>query len=192
MSKLTLNSQHMGKPTGMFEATNRVRSSCRSNLHQSDYMWSTLLLFLFTLNLGMAFGAGIYEQRLVVPRWFIKSNNSTYIVNTEAMRELDSGRNFWAFVTTIPLTLLTLANLILAWQSAQQNQPWWLAAAGLTLVERLGTFCFFIPTVIRLQKADKLSASQTTHLVKLWISSNYIRNALTLTGWILALIALSR
>lgn len=155
-------------------------------------MWSTLLLFLFTLNLGTAFGAGIYELKLIVPQWFIKLNGSAYTVNTEAMRGLDSGRNFWAFVTTVPLTLLTLVNLILAWQSSQQNQPWWLAAAGLTLIERLGTFCFFIPTAIRLQQADKLSPSHTTRLVKLWISSNYVRNALTLIGWIIALIALAR
>ncbi|MGH7315473.1 MAG: hypothetical protein ACREJS_04355 [Candidatus Rokuibacteriota bacterium] len=27
------------------------------------------LLWLFVLNLGIAFGAGIYEARVVIPRW---------------------------------------------------------------------------------------------------------------------------
>lgn len=129
-------------------------------------MWSTLLLFLFTLNLGTAFGAGIYELKLIIPQWFVKLNDSAYIVNADAMRKLDSGRNFWAFVTTVPLTLLTLINLVLAWPSSQQNQPWWLAAAGLTLAERLSTFGFFIPTIIRLQQTDKHSTSQTSRLIR--------------------------
>jgi len=28
-----------------------------------------VLLWLFVINLGLAFGAGIYESRVVVPRW---------------------------------------------------------------------------------------------------------------------------
>ena len=28
-----------------------------------------VLLWLFVINLGIAFGAGIYEQRVVIPRW---------------------------------------------------------------------------------------------------------------------------
>jgi hypothetical protein len=28
-----------------------------------------VLLWLFVINLGIAFGAGIYESRVVVPRW---------------------------------------------------------------------------------------------------------------------------
>lgn len=75
---------------------------------------------------------------------------SGYRVNMKAMHEVDSGRKFWAFVTTGPLTLLTLANLIIAWQSQSTGRDWWLAAALITLIERTGTFSFFIPTVIKL------------------------------------------
>ncbi len=28
------------------------------------------LLWLFVLNLGIAFGAGLYEQRIILPQWF--------------------------------------------------------------------------------------------------------------------------
>ena len=31
--------------------------------------FSTVALWLFVINLGVAFGAGIYEHRIVVPRW---------------------------------------------------------------------------------------------------------------------------
>ena len=74
---------------------------------------SEILLWLFTINLGIAFGAGLYETRIILPRWFIKSENR-FLVNNKAMNETDTGRKFWGFVTTMPLTLLTIANLIVA------------------------------------------------------------------------------
>jgi hypothetical protein len=70
-----------------------------------------VLLWLFVINHGIAFGAGLYEQRIVLPQWFSRSSGSGIRVNSEAMRNTDTGRRFWAFVTTVPLTLLTLANL---------------------------------------------------------------------------------
>ncbi len=48
--------------------------------------------------------------------WFTRTANDQYAVNHGAMQQTDVGRKFWAFVTTVPLTLLTLANLFLALQ----------------------------------------------------------------------------
>ena len=59
---------------------------------------------------------GLYEQRIVLPQWFNRSAAGLF-VNTAAMRSADVGRNFLGFVTTLPLTLLTLANLGAAWTS---------------------------------------------------------------------------
>ncbi|GAB4040553.1 DUF1772 domain-containing protein [Spirosoma gilvum] len=154
---------------------------------------ATSLLILFILNLGTAFGAGLYEARLIIPQWFPKLEGDERRVDTNAMRQTDVGRNFWAFVTTIPLTLLTVANLIVAWQSELPVHDWWLAASLLTLVERVVTFSFFIPTAIRLQKGDgdSLPLDTTSRLVSVWMYANYGRNALTLLAWALALKALS-
>lgn len=149
------------------------------------------LLALFILNLGTAFGAGLYETRIVIPMWFRKSAESGYRVDTEAMQTVDTGRTFWAFVTTGPLTLLTLANLVVAWQSQSTGHDWWLAAALITLIERAGTFSFFIPTIIKLQKAEQLSPPTTSRLIRSWIWANYIRNGLTLLACLAALRALS-
>ena len=73
-----------------------------------------LLLWLFVINHGIAFGAGLYEQRVILPQWFSRSSESGICVNSAAMRSTDTGRRFWTFVTTVPLTLLTLANLVAA------------------------------------------------------------------------------
>jgi hypothetical protein len=32
----------------------------------------TIVLWLFVINLGIAFGAGLYESRIVVPSWLTK------------------------------------------------------------------------------------------------------------------------
>lgn len=31
---------------------------------------TTVVLWLFVINLGIAFGAGVFESRIVVPQWF--------------------------------------------------------------------------------------------------------------------------
>ena len=114
---------------------------------------ATILLWLFVINLGVAFGAGLYEHRIVVPRWIVSSPDTGSHWLAEAVRQDDTGRRFWASVTTGPLTLLTLANLFAAWRAAAPVRAWWLAAALLALADRLFTFFYFIPTMVGLMGA---------------------------------------
>ena len=93
------------------------------------------LLWLFIMNLGIAFGAGLYEQRIILPQWFNRLPQSGLRVDSEAMRRTDAGREFWAYVTTVPLTLLTLASLVMAYQSQGPRRDWWLSAAVIILFE---------------------------------------------------------
>jgi hypothetical protein len=153
--------------------------------------FSEILLWLYIVNLGTAFGAGLFETRIILPQWFTRSPETGYQVNRQSMIETDTGRKFWGFVTTIPLTLLTIANLILATQSNEPRYTWWLASSIIILIERLGTFLFFIPTAIKLMSSDTLSPSRINTLVTLWIRFNYIRNLLTLLGWLAALKVIS-
>jgi len=150
-----------------------------------------ILLWLFVINHGIAFGAGLYEQRIIIPQWFSRSSESGVRVNSAAMRNPDVGRQFWAFVSTGPLTLLTLANLVVAWQSFGPRHDWWLGAAVITLIERVATFSYFIPTAIRLMRADALPAAQAASMASRWIALNKVRAALALIGWLAALRALS-
>jgi hypothetical protein len=79
---------------------------------------SKILIWLFIINLGIAFGAGLYEHRVVISRRITSSPDSGAHWNVVAARQDDTGRRFWAFVTTVPLTLLTLANLFIAWRAS--------------------------------------------------------------------------
>jgi len=148
-----------------------------------------ILLVSFILNLGIALGAGLYEIRIVLPLWFHKANGN-YQVNVEAMRNIDTGRKFWGFVTTIPLTLLTIVNLVFACKAAAPLYGWWLSATLIILLERIGTFTFFIPTAIKLQKGENLPVAKTSNMIFWWLRINYVRNALTFAALLIALKAL--
>jgi hypothetical protein len=150
-----------------------------------------ILLWLFVINHGIAFGAGLYEQRIILPQWFIRSSESGVRINSQSMRTTDTGRRFWAYVTTVPLTLLTFANLVVAWQSQGPRHVWWLGAVMVTLTERIGTFSYFIPTAIKLMHAETLSPTKAASMASDWMALNYVRETLGLIGWLAALKALS-
>lgn len=46
------------------------------------------LLWLFVINLGIAFGAGFYEARIVFPQWLVYSSATGY----SGMRKRHSAR----------------------------------------------------------------------------------------------------
>jgi hypothetical protein len=143
-------------------------------------MSEPLLLWLFVVTLGVAFGAGLYEHRIVVPRWL----DGGHWKADEAKRD-DTGRKFWGMVTTLPLTLLTVLNLVAAWRTASEPRTLWLAAGGAALGDRLLTFGYFIPTMVRLMASRDSEAAVTT--AKRWSMANTFRHALVLAAWLLAL-----
>lgn len=149
---------------------------------------ATILLWLFVINLGIAFGAGMYEHRIVVPRWMASDEAGGHWNADEARRD-DTGLRFWAYVTTGPLTLLALANLFAAWKATGQVRVWWLTAVLLVLMDRVLTFSYFIPTMVGLMSAGDSPASVAS--ATRWATLNYLRHVLTLGGWLAALRAFS-
>ena len=140
-------------------------------------MLKELLLWLFVINLGVAFGAGIYEARVVIPEW----------VNIPPQTWPNTGLLFWVYVTTVPLTLLTVANLVAAWVTHGPMRPWYLAAVFIIVMERIATFSYFIPTMVRLMGAENLPEKEIKAGLSQWLLLNHGRHALTLAGWLAAL-----
>jgi hypothetical protein len=147
------------------------------------------LLWLFVINLGVAFGAGLYEGRIVLSQWITASPDGVLHWNADVARRDNTGLRFWAFVTTVPLTLLTLANLIAALRAVGSLRRWWLLAGVAALADRVITFVYFIPTMIGLLQAPDSSESVATAVR--WANLNYVRHALVLTAWLAALKAFS-
>ena len=143
-----------------------------------------IVLWLFVINLGIAFGAGIYEHRIVLPRWSGAIGHGG-AWNAEAARADDTGRRFWAFVTTLPLTLLAAASLYAAWNLPGALGAWWRAAAAMARAERVATFAFFIPGMIRLMRQADSPKSRTG--AARWAALNHVRHLFVLGSWIAAL-----
>jgi Domain of unknown function (DUF1772) len=140
----------------------------------------SILLWLFVINLGIACGAGLYEARVVIPQW----------ADLPPKTWPNTGLMFWVYVTTIPLTLLTIANLIAAWLDSSPRRKWWLGAAGIVLLERVATFSYFIPTMIGLTSSE-LPESEVRATLSQWLFFNHGRHVFTLSGWLMALKALT-
>ena len=144
------------------------------------FSFATIVLWLFVLNLGIAMGAGLYESRVVMPVW----------ANLARETWPNTGLMFWAYVTTVPLTVLTIASLFLAWQSVGPERVWWLAAVLVIVVERAATFGYFIPGMIAMQGGVGVPDAQGKAMLSQWLWLNIGRHALTLIGWIMAIRAL--
>jgi hypothetical protein len=145
---------------------------------------STILLWLLILNLGIAFGAGVYEARIVVPDW-IDASAAAPQWNPDAARHDDTGRRFWIAVTTVPLTLLTLANLVAAWRAPHGLRRWWLGAAATALADRVLTLSYFVPTMIRLM--EHAHSPDAGSAAVQWMQLNHGRHVVVLVAWLAAL-----
>jgi hypothetical protein len=143
---------------------------------------STILLWLFVINLGIGLGAGLYESRIVVPRWV-----ETGEWNAQAAQADNTGLRFWVYITTGPLTLLTLANLIVAWRSRGPVRVWWLAASLFALADRAFTFSYFIPTMVKLMQDQDLSGPVALSTFSQWMNLNYLRHAIVIAALLAAL-----
>ena len=152
-----------------------------SGIRKVNAMWKEIVLWLFVINLGIAFGAGIYEARVVIPQW----------ANIPPKQWPNTGLMFWVYVTTVPLTLLALASIFAAWLSEGPMRMWYLAAVGIVILERIATFSYFIPTMVRMMGAEGLPDADIKATLSQWLLMNHGRHVLTLAGWLAALKALT-
>jgi hypothetical protein len=143
---------------------------------------SSVLLWLFVINLGIALGAGLYESRIVVPDWI---DTAAPAWNPDAARDDNTGVRFWVAVTTIPLTLLTLANQVAGWRAPLGLRRWGLGTAITALVERGLTLGYFVPTMVRLIRVENSPDAASSAIQ--WAQLNNVRHLLVLAAWLAAL-----
>lgn len=147
-----------------------------------------VLLWLFVINLGIAFGAGLYETTIVIPRWMSPGGGEDgYLWNVQAARDDNTLLRFWVYATTVPLTVITFANLVGAWRARGSSSNWWTVAALAALSERLLTFLYSIPTMMELTGEGVESGVEAEAMASQWLQFNYLRHALVLIAWVTAL-----
>ena len=59
-------------------------------------------------------------------------------------------------MTTVPLTLPAVGNAIAAWLEQGPRRAWWLSAVAIVVLERIATFAYFIPTMVRLMGGSSM------------------------------------
>ncbi|PSN11508.1 DUF1772 domain-containing protein [filamentous cyanobacterium CCT1] len=143
-------------------------------------------MWLFVINLGIALGAGLYEAQILFPQWLVTLPGSGYEWQAAAAREANVGLRFWVYVTTIPLTLLTLANAIAASRRRGTLRRWWFAAVGLAVMDRAATFSYFVPTMLALMEGN-LAQAQAVEIALQWEHLNVFRHLVVLLAWLAAL-----
>lgn len=134
-----------------------------------------ILLWLLVIILGISVGAGIYESRVEIPQWLKYTNETGYSWDAGAARLANSGLRFWAYVSTGPLTLLTLISLVVVWRTKGEIRKWWLIALAGLLVDRGMTFSYFIPTMIRLM-SETIPEPDAVSVATQWKNLNYVRH----------------
>lgn len=139
------------------------------------------LLWLWVINLGISVGAGLYEGIIVVPQW----------AGTSPDTWENTGLSFWVYVTTVPLTLLTVANALVAWKTRGPRRKWYLIAVVIILLERVFTFLYFIPTMAGLMGSEGLTQAEVDRVLTQWAFFNHFRHLLSIAGWFGALKALT-
>jgi hypothetical protein len=111
--------------------------------------------------------------------------------NAAAAVAANVGLRFWVYVTTVPLTLLTFANLFAALQAVGPARNWWLIAVVAAALDRASTFGYFIPTMLRLTRPDGPTGTNAARLATKWAQLDYVRHGLTLAALVAALRALT-
>jgi hypothetical protein len=163
-----------------------VKPSARQSVLRHPALW----LWLLVIFVGIQLGAGLYEKIGVVPLWeSVPGGDVLDRMHSSGMYA--AGRSFWPFVS-MPVALLAVVNLILAWRSRAPHRRWWLAAAGIMVGYAVFSYGYFVPQMLMLQSAaDGWAPERVESVVDWWTSLNHLRLLLGVCGWLCALKALS-
>jgi hypothetical protein len=150
----------------------------------------TILLWLLVIFVGIQFGGGLYEKLAIVSVW-AEVPGDQVLDRMQASGMYRAGRAFWPFVS-VPVAILAVLNLVLAWRSKAPQRRWWLAGAALMCGYVVASYGFFVPSMLALQSyGASWTSAEIESLVSLWTTLNWLRMIVGAAGWLCALRALS-
>jgi hypothetical protein len=148
------------------------------------------LLWLLVIFVGIQFGGGLYEKLAIVPLW-AEVPGDQVLDQMQASGMYRAGRAFWPFVS-VPVAILAALNLVVAWRSGAPQRRWWLTGAVLMCGYAVGSYGFFVPSMLALQAyGASWPAAEIESMVGLWTTLNWARMVVGAAGWLCALRALS-
>ena len=154
-------------------------------------MTNVIFLVLFILFIQFGMGGGLYESLVIYPRWKKDVRPENLVQKLHDSGQMTASRRFWPFVSPA-LSLLSIINIVLAWQYTEAPaHTIWLTASLLIFMNRVITFSYFVPTMLRkFEHPEKMEAAQLSKAVQVWTFLSPIRILVELSAWGLALRAL--
>jgi hypothetical protein len=140
-----------------------------------------LALMLFFVQLGI--GGGLYETLVMYPRWKHDVTPASLLQKLDAAGQLRANRWFWP-VVSMGAALLSIVNLIVAWRSTGDVRAPWLTAAAIIFLNRLVTFSYFAPTMMRkFEHPEKIDAAALRKSVAAWTMLSPLRTCAEIAAW---------
>ena len=153
-------------------------------------MANIIFLVLFILFIQFGMGGGLYEFLVIYPRWKKDVRPESLVQKLQDSGQAAAARRFWPFISPV-LSLLSIVNLVLAWQNTGPARTIWLTASLIIFISRVITFSYFVPTMMRkFEHPEKIEAGRLRRMVQVWTFLSPVRILIELSAWSLALWAL--
>ncbi|HVW15692.1 MAG TPA: hypothetical protein VHB54_17800 [Mucilaginibacter sp.] len=148
-------------------------------------MINTIALLLLFLTVTLSMGGGLYEILVIYPNWKHDVDPYTLRDKLNSSGMMNAARRFW------PQVLLSMINIIMACTYHGAGLACWLTAAVLIFLNRIFTFSYFIPVMIRqIMQPEKIEAGRLSAIVKQWTALSPVRLIPEFAAWCLLVAAL--
>lgn len=148
-----------------------------------------LLLLLLTVTLSL--GGGLYEVLVVYPNWRHNVDPSTLRDKLESSGQNLAAKRFWPLASPAQ-GLLAIVNIVLAYNFVGPAHCFWLFASVIVFVNRLITFIYFIPAIIKISKPENIAQTKLQAMVNRWTALSPLRLLPELAAWLILALALMK
>jgi len=153
-------------------------------------MLNLIALALLILLIQFGMGGGLYETLVIYPRWKRGVTPENLVQKLKDSGQGSANRGFWPFISPLQ-AMLAIVNLVLAWRYTGNAHAAWLTAALIIVVNRVITFSYFVPTMVRkFERPEKLDAAWLKKAVNRWTFLSPFRIVIEFLAWGTALYAL--
>jgi hypothetical protein len=147
-----------------------------------------IILLLLTVTLGM--GGGLYEILVIYPGWKHDADPLTLRAKLQSSGQILAAKRFWPLVSPAQV-LLSVVNIVLAWNYTGGARVYWLTAAVAIFISRVVTFSYFIPVMIRkIMQPENIEAARLRTIIKQWTALSPLRLVVEVFAWVMLVVAL--
>jgi hypothetical protein len=153
-------------------------------------MITTIAVVLLLLSVTLGLGGGLYEILVIYPNWKHDVHPLTLRGKLQSSGMILAAKRFWPIVSPAQV-LLSVTNIVLAWNHTGGARVYWLTAAVAVFISRVITFSYFIPVMIRkIMQPETIEAGRLQAIIKQWTALSPLRLVFEFFAWIMLVVAL--